>query len=447
MATTTTPEFDTASAVLGRVRARRADADRAERDVLVAAIEWAQLHPVESIDAAAVLERFGDQAVAIAGPGAPLVAEFAVAEFASAMGLPTRVGAQQLGEAVELCDRLPRVGAGDLQAWRARRIARVTICLSLEAAAYVDAQVARFAHRVGPSEVDRLVQDANCRHMPAEAEARRRQGADGRHFTVEATQVSFTGTSWVHGELDRADAVDLEHAVAAGAASLAACGSAESLDVRRSMAVGELARRQLTIDLTAGDSGGGCGKSPRPKPRQVVLHVHLAADAVTSTGRDSYHPSRVEQGLHLVTAEQVRQWCGNPDTQITVKPVVDLNGHLHVTQYEVPDRLAEQAEERDLTCVFPWCSRPADGRDKDHVIPFAAGGETSSENIADLCRRHHRLKTHSPWAYSSNPAPTCGPVRTACSSSATTPAPSTSPVIAAADPPTSSGPAPHPASS
>ncbi len=112
MATTTTPEFDTASAVLGRVRARRADADRAERDVLVAAIEWAQLHPVESIDAAAVLERFGDQAVAIAGPGAPLVAEFAVAEFASAMGLPTRVGAQQLGEAVELYHRYRGPGRG-----------------------------------------------------------------------------------------------------------------------------------------------------------------------------------------------------------------------------------------------------------------------------------------------------------------------------------------------
>jgi 5-methylcytosine-specific restriction endonuclease McrA len=35
----------------------------------------------------------------------------------------------------------------------------------------------------------------------------------------------------------------------------------------------------------------------------------------------------------------------------------------------------------------------------DHVIPYAAGGPTASENIAPLCRRHHRLKTHSPWGY------------------------------------------------
>ena len=79
--------------------------------------------------------------------------------------------------------------------------------------------------------------------------------------------------------------------------------------------------------------------------------------------------------------------------------MVDLTEHIHVSQYEVPDRLAAQVEERDLTCVFPWCTRPAPGCDKDHVVPFAAGGPTASDNIAALCRRHHRLKTHSPWGY------------------------------------------------
>jgi hypothetical protein len=34
------------------------------------------------------------------------------------------------------------------------------------------------------------------------------------------------------------------------------------------------------------------------------------------------------------------------------------------------------------------------------VIPYADGGTTSSDNIAPLCRRHHRLKTHHPgWGY------------------------------------------------
>ena len=49
--------------------------------------------------------------------------------------------------------------------------------------------------------------------------------------------------------------------------------------------------------------------------------------------------------------------------------------------------------------MFPWCTRPARACDIDHVIAHAAGGTTCSCNTAPLCRRHHRLKTHSPWTY------------------------------------------------
>ena len=37
--------------------------------------------------------------------------------------------------------------------------------------------------------------------------------------------------------------------------------------------------------------------------------------------------------------------------------------------------------------------------DNDHAHPRARHGATCSCNIAPLCRRHHRLKTHSPWTY------------------------------------------------
>ena len=102
----------------------------------------------------------------------------------------------------------------------------------------------------------------------------------------------------------------------------------------------------------------------------------------------------------FVDADQVRDWCGVPGTTVTVKPVLDLAEHLHVDQYQVPDRLADQTAERDLTCVFPWCTRPAEHCDTDHVIPYSEGGQTASDNLAPLCRRHHRLKTHhSGWGY------------------------------------------------
>ena len=131
----------------------------------------------------------------------------------------------------------------------------------------------------------------------------------------------------------------------------------------------------------------------------MVLHVHLSEDAITSP-EEKLHLARVANTRSFVDADQVRDWCRDPGTTVTVRPVIDLTEHLHVNQYEVPDRLAAQAAERDLTCVFAWCTRPAESCDLDHVIPYSEGGSTSSDNIATLCRRHHRLKTHhSGWGY------------------------------------------------
>ncbi|HEX5916841.1 MAG TPA: HNH endonuclease signature motif containing protein, partial [Nocardioides sp.] len=81
--------------------------------------------------------------------------------------------------------------------------------------------------------------------------------------------------------------------------------------------------------------------------------------------------------------------------------------------YAVPDRTREQVILRDRTCVFPWCTRPARRCDIDHVIPHdpdaqAEGrpqpGPTQTDNLAALCRSHHRLKTHTAWRYAM-PAP------------------------------------------
>src|SRR6476659_4342391 len=350
--TTTAPDLDTAAdtaaAVLEQARADRAAADAAEARLLSHACTWADLHPAESIHDAV---RFGDTPIPVAGPGAPLVAEFCVAEFAAAVGLPTETGKAYLGEALELRHRLPRtwarVRSGDLPAWRARRIARATIALSPTAAGFVDDQVAGFAHRIRPSGVDRLVEEAIVRFMPEEARRRREAAADGRHAHVHTDQVSFEGTVWVEAEVDLADALDLDTALSVGAARLADLGSAATLDVRRSEALGQMARHQLSLDLDT-----------TPAQREVMLHVHVSEDAITAAD-EKLHLARVANTRSFVDAEQVRAWCGVPGTTVTVKPVVDLSEHVHVDQYQVPDRLADQTGERDLTCVFPWCTRPA----------------------------------------------------------------------------------------
>ncbi len=120
----------------------------------------------------------------------------------------------------------------------------------------------------------------------------------------------------------------------------------------------------------------------------MVLYAHLGQGPVARCG-NTRSP---------ISVEQIQDWCSDA-TQVMVKPVIDLAERIHVEAYEAPDRLKEQNALVAVHCVFPHCTRPAQRCDTDHVAPHAAGGSTSSENTAPLCRRHHRAKTHSSWNY------------------------------------------------
>src|SRR3954469_8765827 len=336
---------DTATEVLAAARAERGAADRAEARLCQLAVQWAVMHPVESIhDPATYVARgYGETEMALAGAGAPTVAEYAVPELSAALGLSTEAGKRFLGECLELRYRLPRLWkrltSGDLVAWKARLVARETTRLSPEAAAYVDRHLAPVAHKVKPTQLDRLVNEAIGRFMPDEVERLAAESWDKRHVTVYEQLVSFTGTMTVAAELDIADALDLDAAVTAGAQQRSAMGSTESLDVRRAQAVGDLARGQTALDLTGSDDGDGDAPStPKVPPRQVVIYVHLSDAALE--GSDPV--ARLERGDALVSVEQVRGWCRRPDTHVIVKPVIDLNTCTRSDTDTVPDRIKEK---------------------------------------------------------------------------------------------------------
>jgi hypothetical protein len=124
-----------------------------------------------------------------------------------------------------------------------------------------------------------------------------------------------------------------------------------------------------------------------------VLNLHITDTTLTGdnpVGRWEQQP---------VSAEQIREWLAQPGTSITVRPVIDVAGHIPVTAYEIPDRHRQQVEMRDHTCRFPYCTRPAVRCDLDHATPHGRGGPTCPCNLVPLCRRHHRAKTHSEWRY------------------------------------------------
>ncbi|MDZ5663677.1 DUF222 domain-containing protein [Nocardioides sp. S-58] len=416
-----------ASELLHALRERKAVEDRAAADQLALAARWADLHPPESIHTATVFGdggRYGlEHEEPIAGEGCPAVAEFCIAEVGAVLGISSNSAKRLIGHALELRHRLPRlwaqVHAGQVPAWRARTVAEATIhatpSLTVEAARWVDTQVAAVAGRVGPAQLDRLVAETIKRHELADADptADPEDGylaVDPRHATVYDQDVHYAGTMRFEAELDIADALDLDRALAHGAETLKALGSAAPLDARRSAALGDLARTQTALDLHAQGSTAARSEDGLTVAREVVLHAHFPASLDGLDGLETvFGPTgRMEEGPRLVLLEQVQGWCRDSRTKVTVKPVIDLTAELTAPGYDIPDRIREQVILRDRTCVFPWCTRPARACDIDHVIAYdhdahtegrPQPGATVSSNLAPECRWHHRLKTHTGWRY------------------------------------------------
>ena len=388
---------------------------------MVLAAHWVALHPVA--DPSCPDACFQSPKM-LAGEGSPPIDEFCIPEVATMLSMTCDSVGSYLTDVIELRYRLTNLWArllgGDVTPWRARVIAQSTVGLTQDAAAYVDEQTAWCANRVTPSQLTRVVDHARARFMPDALEAEVKAAADRRHVTFTTDQVSFDGTMHLEADLEIPDALGLAQAVKDGAARLAELGSTDTLNGRRATALGDLARHQLAFgfddDGDRDDSAraGARGQHARPAPAttQIVLHAHLSADAILGAdpARDQAHAgvaltSYIEQaGTRVLSVEQLRAWCGRPDVQITVKPVLDLHQRLETPGYAPTDRMRDFVIARDRTCVFPWCGRNARHADLDHIVPFdradpARGGPTSTDNLAALCRRHHRLKTSGRWRY------------------------------------------------
>ncbi|WP_418063344.1 DUF222 domain-containing protein [Pimelobacter simplex] len=284
--------------------------------------------------------------------------------------------------------RLPQVYAsvvaGRLAPWRAERIAEATRSLCRDAAAFVDRQLFN-ATGVGWAQLERLIAEAVIRFDPERYEAERAAASDYRYVEVGAPDGN--GLVSIDGLLDAADGRDLDDAISRRATLLGRLGNEASLDVRRSQALGDLARNDLTLDL-----------GPEGAPaRRAVLNVHITDATLLGAGAGANPVGRWDQTP--ISTEQIREWLAQPGMSVTVRPVIDVAGHVPVTAYEIPDRHRQQVELRDHTCRFPYCTRAAMRCDLDHATPHGQGGPTCPCNLVPLCRRHHRAKTHSQWRY------------------------------------------------
>jgi hypothetical protein len=233
---------------------------------------------------------------------------------------------------------------------------------------------------------------------------------------------------------DTPDALAFDDTITAVASTLGALGDPDPLDIRRARAVGILADPQKSLNLLTRDTTDGATPKTAAGIGKVraTLHLHLDPYALhaltgdpTTRGKDTVgvaagSPVATEERYGALTLDLVKTWLDRAD-QITLRPVL----HTHATTadgastsaagYTVPPVMAEQVRLRDHTCVFPHCTRPARNCDLDHITAYdpdpepedpvqdPVTGRTHPDNLAPLCRRHHRIKTHGRWRYQRNP--------------------------------------------
>ena len=408
-----------------------ADAEVRERQAgrakLRAAARWCVLHPATPESGFVTwsdtgLPGLSPEEEGLGGEGTPLVAAFTPEPFAAALGVSTLTGLQLLADALDLRHRLPRiwmaVEALAVAPWKARKIAQATHHLSQAAAASVDAQLADRIGSCGWRAIETAVAQAIASYDPHLLKTREKQGKDAWGVQLYHRGVGtdggddWAGTSQLEVTGDTLDLTTFHDLVCDQAAQLKALGDTDTLDVRKAKAVGVIANRQAALDLGSlldgspgvkdietGESVGGRSLA------KTKLYLHLSLPNLLGLeGSDACGFGTVEK-FGPTTIARIKDWAGR--SRVTIQPVLDMARTDAVDAHDPPAWMRELVILRDKHCVFPWCTRDARASDLDHIAPYEENGppgQTRPENLAALCRRHHRAKTFRRWRYHRAPS-------------------------------------------
>ncbi|GGD05523.1 HNH endonuclease [Nocardioides daphniae] len=407
----------TDAALLRELGAHRQLIAAAESEELELVYAWVVSHPALGEGGVLTADEFPG------GDGTPGVAAFTAEPLAGVLRVSPAAAQALLADTVDLVHRLPRlwdqVQALEVAVWKARRIATATRSLSLEAARWVDRQLIGAAGSIGAAALDRLIALAVARVDPEGQ--KEKEAAERAKWDVDLTHPrGWAGTSQLTAVGDTVALGEVRDRISADADALAGAGDADAVGARRVKALVSLAREgvdQLAFGFGAADAAAS--KTGRGAPGQalkVYVHASLADLATLSQmGDDSQAGAEMAvaevERLGPITTDLLKQWLGV--TRVSVTPVLDLADTTWSPRHDPPPRMRDQVVLRHRGCVFPFCGRNARSGDLDHVAPWApddhATPGTTPDNLAPLCRRHHRAKTDGRWRYVVLAEPTTGP--------------------------------------
>jgi len=140
------------------------------------------------------------------------------------------------------------------------------------------------------------------------------------------------------------------------------------------------------------DNALAAGQLPVLRGHKPQVIVKIDAEDLTGPGTN---PGAGEMGFGATISAARARWLAC-DGQVT-RVVMGSDGmplDYGRTVRLVPPHVRRAAEVRDGGCVFAGCGAPTWWCDVHHLLAWINGGETSLDNAALLCERHHTKVHH-----------------------------------------------------
>lgn len=189
------------------------------------------------------------------------------------------------------------------------------------------------------------------------------------------------GMCWLTAHLAADDGHRIMARLDAAAAHLA-----RAADEQRT--TGQL-RADVTVDLLL---SGEAASVPA-----VTATVAVTVPVLTLLGAAEL-PGTLE-GFGPIDADTARRLAAHAPSfqRILTHPITGTILDIDRRSYRPTADLKRWLGLRDELCTFAGCGRRAADCDLDHRVAWADGGRTSVDNLAHLCRHHHRLKHEGGW--------------------------------------------------
>jgi hypothetical protein len=308
------------------------------------------------------------------------------AEIATTVAVHERTAHMLLRDAETVVIRFPEAGAalaaGEVSVRHIRDLADAADLVSDDRQAEFAAAALEQARRLTPPAFRAALRRLGHRYLDAPAETLRARAVTERRVAIEPAP---DGMAWVS-------------VFCAGEHATAIRARIDAITTTRAES-DERTRRQRAADAAVALLLGIDDLSDRPALGDlgaVRPVVHLTVPVLTLLGHGDQaatldgEPIDIETATALTArAPSLRRLLTDPETGATLR--------YGRTTRRVPADLAGLIRERDGICRFPGCTAPAERSDLDHTRAWEHGGPTDHDNLASVCRKHHRVKHHTMW--------------------------------------------------